>query len=229
MLEIRTTQDGSRTIYNSELNTTYHSSWGAIQESRIVFIGNGLKAFDVYPEPLHILEIGFGTGLNAWLSWRETKADSSLHIHYTGIEPFPLNRELWSELNYADTDVMSEFKKLHELIPGQRNKLDERFSVCVRNEYFQEMEFDEKYHLIYFDAFDPATQPEMWSDEVIRKCASLLIPGGIWVSYCSKGDVRRSLQDAQLEVKRLKGPPGKRQILQARKPSLPHNHDKASL
>ena len=217
MLEIRQTKDGSNTVYNSDLDTTYHSSWGALQESMAVFIENGLKAFSVLPQPLRILEIGFGTGLNAWLSWMECMKQPDLTLEYTGIEPFPVNREIWSVLEYAQSGFQ-DFKRLHEIIPGERKQLDLRFSTCIFNEQFETVQFQNKFDLIYYDAFDPATQPELWNDEMMKKCADLLSPGGIWVSYCSKGDVRRALQNSGLEVRKLKGPPGKRHILQAVKP-----------
>jgi len=217
MLEIRLTKDGSQTVYNSDLDTTYHSSWGAVQESTTVFIENGLKAFSAAPQPVNILEIGFGTGLNAGLSWMESAKNQEIDIRYTGLEPYRLKEEIWSKLDFVGIGL-TEFRKLHSIKNRERKQLGQRFSASIYESHFQEEMFSEKFDLIYYDAFDPGTQPELWDDKMMRKCADLLRPGGIWISYCSKGDVRRSLQNAGLEARKLKGPPGKRHILKATKP-----------
>jgi tRNA U34 5-methylaminomethyl-2-thiouridine-forming methyltransferase MnmC len=218
VLEVRLTGDGSHTVYNSLLDTTYHSTHGAVQESEWVFINNGLLAFDIFPKPVRLLEIGFGTGLNALLSWKETKRNPDLVIEYTGLEPFPLDPELSSAIEFQSATLNDDFQVLSRMSPGVKHGLSDRFTARISTEKFEQFEADEQFDLIYFDAFDPSTQPELWSEEQMKKCASLLAPGGIWISYSAKGDVRRSLSAAGLQVKRLTGPPFKRHILQAKKP-----------
>jgi tRNA U34 5-methylaminomethyl-2-thiouridine-forming methyltransferase MnmC len=217
LLHIFQTEDGSATLINTQLNTTYHSTHGAIQESNHVFIENGLLSLIPFHQQLTILEIGFGTGLNAWLTWEQTKLYPALNVNYTGIEPYPISNELWSNLNYAPSSLHADFCKLHELT-REAVQLSSRFNARVIHELFEHTHIQKRPHLIYYDAFGPDDQPELWSEACLSKCAELLLPGGVWVSYCAKGDVRRSLQTSGLIVERLPGPPGKRHILRAVKP-----------
>jgi tRNA U34 5-methylaminomethyl-2-thiouridine-forming methyltransferase MnmC len=219
LLHILQTEDGSSTVFNTQLKTTYHSTHGAIQESNHVYIEHGLLSLKQEASEISILEIGFGTGLNAWLTWEQTQLNASLNVNYVGIEPFPLSKEIWTNLNYAPSSQQADFYKLHELLNNEAIQLNNRFTLKVIFEKFESVRILNRPNLIYYDAFGPADQPELWNEASLSKCADLLLPGGIWISYCAKGDVRRCLQSKGLTVELLEGPPGKRHILRAIKPA----------
>ena len=215
------TKDGSHTIHVPELQATYHSVNGAITESRIVFIGSGLlfRLEQPLQPPLKILEMGFGTGLNLLLSWLAME-NRQQQVAYTALEPFPLEWEIARGLNYPRQldrpDLADFFRTVHAAGPGETLALGARFSFTKKLTSLQdELKANNRYDLVYYDAFAPLCQPELWTEEIFTKLATRMNRGAVLVTYCSKGDVRRALQAAGLIVSKLPGPPGKREMLRA--------------
>lgn len=233
MHKIIPTEDGSITLFVPELNEHYHSVHGAIQESRHIFIQAGMEHFlSAYPEmissgrPLHILEAGFGTGLNAWLTLLE--ADKlHLAVVYHSIEKYPLSREETSALNYTEMIIDGEktlFDALHCSPWEMEQSVTPNFTLCKHREDFRNIRFPAIFDLVYFDAFNPEVQPHLWTTEVFGHFYEALRPGGFLVTYCVKGIVKQALRSVGFTVKRLPGPPGKREMLRATKPeSAPGN------
>ena len=209
---IEQTADGSATLFVPELNEHYHSVKGARTESQHIFIDMGLNASEV-AEP-HILEIGFGTGLNALLTL-ETAESTQRKVHYTGIELYPLSWEMIEPLGYSDNPL---FKTLH-IIPWEEDTIiTPCFTLRKVQADFTTLTTDRSFDIIYFDAFAPEKQPEMWSQELFDRLHVIMGEKGILTTYCAKGVVRRMLQTAGFTVERLPGPPGgKREILRATK------------
>lgn len=219
--ELITTEDGSHSLFVPHLDEHYHSIHGAIQESRHVYIHSGFEACQL--QQINVLEIGFGTGLNAFLTLLES-GDANKRVQYTSLELYPLDIDSVKQLNYAqqltDDEKASLFMPLH-LAPWNRavqitpsftlHKIETNFSQP--NNLNTETLFD----VIYFDAFAPEKQPEMWSQLIFDKLFSVCKPNAIITTYCAKGVVRRMLQSAGFTVERLPGPPGKREILRGRK------------
>ena len=212
-------EDGSHTLFVPELDEHYHSIHGAIQESKHVFIETGLKALPENLKEINILEIGFGTGLNAFLTLLIAE-ETGKKINYTGLELYPLPAEIAAKLNYASIlapDKENLFRALHQ-IPWEKNdNITENFTFQKLNTSASDIDFKNTFHLVYFDAFAPEKQPELWSTEVFKKMHDALLPGGILVTYCAKGQVRRNMLEAGFIVERLPGPPHKREMLRARK------------
>lgn len=221
--EIILTKDGSHTIAVPELNVTYHSIYGAIQESLHVFIEAGLNTSGRFRRPgmLKILEAGFGTGLNALLTFIETEKTGT-KIYYETIEPYPLEEAEGKSLNYcrqlSRQDLLPFFEKLHTCGWEQEMAVTENFIFKKTRTSLINYSANQLYHLIYYDAFAPNAQPELWTKEVFDKMYSWLVPGGILVTYCCKGDVRRAMTAAGFSVEKIPGPPGKREMLRATKP-----------
>lgn len=211
------TEDGSHSLLQSELNETYHSIHGAIQESKHIFIEAGLETCKQHP--VNILEIGFGTGLNAFLTLLETEL-SGLKVYYTAIELYPLSTASASLLNYPDLLAPGKkdiFYQLHTSPWQNHIQLTRQFELYKIKDDYSSMHLSGNFDLIFFDAFSPEKQPEMWTEERFSMIYSCCNPGAILTTYCSKGDVRRALQSAGFEVERIPGPPGKREMLRARK------------
>ncbi|MCC8358423.1 tRNA (5-methylaminomethyl-2-thiouridine)(34)-methyltransferase MnmD [Salinimicrobium sediminilitoris] len=220
--EIIKTGDGSATIFIPEWNEHYHSKHGALQEALHVFIKTGFYHFleKNKPTQLSILEIGFGTGLNALLTFFEAERNE-VKVNYTGVEAYPVSAEELSALDYAE--VVSEnnasevFQKLHGTDWEKWNDISPLFSLQKEKKFFSEISESEEFDLIFFDAFGPRVQPELWSEEVFRNMYRTLKENGVLVTYSAKGDVRRAMQAAGFVVERLPGPPGKREMLRATK------------
>ena len=216
--EIAVTADGSTTLQLKELNEQYHSLNGAIQESSLVYIQHGLRHFN--KNKLNILEIGFGTGLNCLLTYASNSAYAiSKTIHYTALEPFPVAPELLEQLNYTaliQPLCDKQFKAIHLYDEIKNHSIDPTFLLTKSRQTVQDVELQTStIDLIYFDAFAPAIQPEMWTAAVFNKLYSILNPGGILVTYCAKGEVKRNLRSAGFTVESLPGPPGKREVTRA--------------
>ena len=224
---IEKTDDGSATLFVPELNEHYHSTKGARTESQHIFIDMGLKASSATTQ--HILEIGFGTGLNAWLTLEEAER-SRRNIHYTGLELYPLEWqqpaiELFKQLHTSpwEKDVQLTPHFTLRKVETDVNKWVENRERTMSNindsvTNAESPALNLSFNLIYFDAFAPEKQPEMWSQELFNRLYVLLDRDGILTTYCAKGVVRRMLQTAGFTVERLPGPPGgKREILRARK------------
>lgn len=222
---IEKTDDGSATLFVPELDEHYHSTKGARTESQHIFIDMGLKA-STAASP-RVLEIGFGTGLNAWLTLKEAES-SCREVHYTGLELYPLAWEMVEQLGYISSSEQQHaaelFKQLHTAPWEKEIRLTPHFTLLKQetdaNLLKAETDINKlsSFDVIYFDAFAPEKQPEMWSQELFNRLYVLLNKDGILTTYCAKGIIRRMLQAAGFTVERLPGPPGgKREILRARK------------
>lgn len=220
-MKLEQTADGSFTLYVPELDEHYHSVKGALTESQHIFIDMGLKHSQA-TNP-YILEIGLGTGLNCFLTYLTSK-ETGQAIHYTGIERFPLSEKVIDQLDYATLIGKGEkeiYQAIHQAAWNKEVPLSPHFSLHKIEGDFTQYSFLGKYDLIYFDAFAPEKQPEMWEQPLFDMLYELLNPGGILTTYCAKGVVRRMLQAAGFTVERLAGPPGgKREILRATKNDL---------
>lgn len=217
---IEITEDGSHTLFVPELNEHYHSTHGAIQESMHVFIDAGLR--ECKKSEINLLEIGFGTGLNAFLTLLEAEKTSK-KIDYTTLELFPLPFSEVEKLNYAQLTAPLQkemFEKIHSAEWEQWQQITLNFLLLKLKLDFsnpQNCHPSRKFDVIYFDAFAPEKQPEMWTDPIFNALYSVSNPDAILTTYCAKGSVRRMLQTAGFTVERLPGPPGKREMLRARK------------
>jgi tRNA U34 5-methylaminomethyl-2-thiouridine-forming methyltransferase MnmC len=216
------TKDGSHSISVPEMNVTYHSVDGAIQESMHVFIQAGLRDSGVFDfvGVHHVLEIGFGTGLNALLTLIEADKEKN-RIYYTAIELYPLNEAEIRELNYCEQLNQPHYKRLFEKMhQGEWEEMFEitdNFRLTKTKCSLLDFSTENSFFLIYFDAFAPDVQPELWTKEVFEKLYGMLIEDGILVTYCSKGNVRRNMQAAGFKVEKLPGTSGKRKMLRGRK------------
>lgn len=213
---------GLKTLFQAELNETYHSIYGAYQESIHVFINSGLHYFWAQnkPETTRILEVGFGTGLNAMLSFLEANKSKN-NVFYQSYETLALDYTLVQALeyqqNWSDSDEIF-FRAMHEETWNKPNKINDYFELLKVQQSILLAEPIAQNHLIYFDAFAPNKQSELWSEDIFKKMYKALIPGGYLVTYTAKGEVKRTLKLVGFEVERIDGPPGKRHMLRARKP-----------
>lgn len=218
---IEKTADGSHTLFVPELQEHYHSVNGAIQESLHVFIEAGLRYCQ--KKEVRIFEIGLGTGLNALLTLLEAKA-SGRTIYYTGIEKYPVTLLVSNSLNYANLieseNESGSFKSIQLVKWNHEIEIDKSFFLTKLNADLTDYSFPENagFDLVYFDAFAPEKQPEMWYQNIFEKIYKAMSPEGILVTYCAKGEVRRRMQRCGFLVERLPGPPGKREMLRAVKP-----------
>jgi tRNA U34 5-methylaminomethyl-2-thiouridine-forming methyltransferase MnmC len=219
--QVITTADGSSTVSIPEMNVTYHSTHGAIQESMHVFIQAGLNQALSRYSSISILEMGFGTGLNALLTLIESEAVKK-PVHYSAIELYPLEPEQIKTLNYCEQldrkDLIQSFEILH-ISPWEEDIQITEYLTLYKSGTdllkFETPRSGQLFHIIYFDAFAPTAQPELWTSAVFEKLFALLSLGGLLVTYCSKGDVRRAMQSAGFRVEKLTGPPGKREMVRA--------------
>lgn len=221
--ELVTTADGSQSISDGRTGETYHSINGAITESRLVFISNGLEFFKTKTasRKIAVLEIGFGTGLNAWLSLLKA-TEWKRQIVYTALEAFPLEIVLAEKLTYAESAEKQrdkqKFMALHLSDWGKPVQLDEFFLLTKIQQDLSEFSGEvSSFDVIYFDAFSPNAQPELWTEEIFSRLFHSLKSGGVLVTYSSRGLVKHALRSAGFTVKRLPGPPGKRHVIRALK------------
>ncbi|UFH34260.1 tRNA (5-methylaminomethyl-2-thiouridine)(34)-methyltransferase MnmD [Flavobacterium acetivorans] len=216
--EIIQTHDGSTTIHIKEWDECYHSKHGAIQEAQHVFIKNGLSLFQ--NKEVSILEIGFGTGLNAFITFLEARKMNQ-SIHYIGVEAYPISTEELVSMNYVEElDANGEkeiFEKMHQSNWDEKVELSDHFSLEKRKQFFQEIEDTGQYDLIYFDAFGYRVQPELWSTAIFSKMFASLKDKGILVTYAARGVIKRSMIEAGFTVEKMAGPPGKREMFRATK------------
>jgi len=213
------TEDGSHSLFVPSLNETYHSRHGAVQESQHVFIKSGLEKLLEKTNDVRLLEVGFGTGLNIWLTLKALLGKDA-KANCTTLETFPLDRETYSSLNFADDssdELKNYFASIHETHWNESVAITNHFSLEKVQSSFQDFSTDKKFNLVYYDAFGPPVQPELWEPSIFEKMATLMEQGGILVTYCAKGQVRRNMEASGFSVERLKGPPGKREMLRATK------------
>ncbi|MFD2513112.1 tRNA (5-methylaminomethyl-2-thiouridine)(34)-methyltransferase MnmD [Pontibacter locisalis] len=221
-LEIRQTKDGSNTLYVPELNEHYHSVHGALQESLHVFIKHGLEDVLQSKKDIKILEVGFGTGLNAILTYPFALAKKAF-IQYDTLEKFPLEEEVVNQLHFENAilnpELFEVFQQMHSAPWNEPVDIIPYFTLQKIHETLEEFcPPDAYYDIVYFDAFAPEKQPELWSDEMFAKLYKATRPGGVLVTYCAKGSFKRSLKAAGFEVEALPGPPGKREMTRGIKP-----------
>ena len=204
---IKLTNDGSTTVYSDCFNQYYHSIFGAKTESEWVFINLGLRyAFEIF-EDINVFEMGFGTGLNALLT-SEVCLESERKIDYTTLEAFPLAEEMINELSFDST-------AFHEADWEHWVEINAFFNFFKHKSSLEDYQTSNRFNLIYYDAFAPSSQPELWTQETFEKVASFISPGGILTTYCSKSYVQRNLRASGFEVERHPGPPRKREVLRA--------------
>lgn len=221
-VEVKQTNDGSNTLFVPELNEHYHSVHGALQEALHVFIKHGLEPVIANATaPVKLLEIGFGTGLNAILTLQTFLAQKH-SVVYDSLEKYPLPEEMVAQLHFENfilnPELLDYFKKLHAAPWNVEIPVTPNFRLQKLEADLQKFTFpDNTYDLIYFDAFAPEKQPELWTETIFQKMSNALKPGGVLVSYCAKGSFKRSLKAAGLQVEALPGPPGKREMTRARK------------
>ncbi len=218
--QIIITADGSKTIHFPEWNESYHSKHGALQEAKHVYIQSGLAYhIEKYAsKTINLLEIGFGTGLNAMLSYLFAK-EKNININYHSLEKYPLQSSALKELNYTEffTKESDVFEKLHSTKWELSTEINSSFTLKKIETDLKHFQSESVYDLIYFDAFGPRVQPVLWEKTILQNMYNALKTNGIWVTYSCKGQVKRDLQAIGFHVEKIHGPPGKREMLRATK------------
>ncbi|MCB0562911.1 MAG: tRNA (5-methylaminomethyl-2-thiouridine)(34)-methyltransferase MnmD [Phaeodactylibacter sp.] len=220
MSKIFETQDGSHSIISDSFGESYHSKYGAIQESTHVFIHSGLFHRIQGAKQLSVLEIGFGTGLNALLTLQEANK-RQLPVYYEAVEAYPISVEEAKQLNYPDLieeQVAGTFLQMHEMAWNEPQQITPYFSFLKKQSRFEQLRYQNAFDVIYFDAFAPNAQPELWEEEILQIMYNALKENGVLTTYCAKGVVKRCLKGVGFIVESLKGPPGKREMTRAVKP-----------
>jgi tRNA U34 5-methylaminomethyl-2-thiouridine-forming methyltransferase MnmC len=220
-LKLIVTEDGSHSIYHEGLKETYHSAQGAFKESIHVFMLYGLDSWlmkNPRKKPIRVFEVGFGTGLNAWLTlvWAE---QNQIPVLYHTIEPFPLDDEIYSQLNYGDIDdgifhYKAYLKRLHKASWNEGVVMSEYFNMKKEQTSLEEVKLYPT-DIVFYDAFSPSKQPELWTKEILKKATAQLNPGGVLTTYCAQGELKKNLAEIGLEVETLPGPPGKKEMTRA--------------
>jgi tRNA U34 5-methylaminomethyl-2-thiouridine-forming methyltransferase MnmC len=215
------TRDGSFTLRSEQLDVFHHSVHGAVQESKHVFIEMGLKRLSA--SHINVLEVGLGTGLNALLTWLHVSEHGG-QVRYTALEPYPVPHEVVMDIDHPGAvgrpELSDAFIAMMSVPPDVELDVTDAFTFVRSTTSALELSDVSRFDMVYFDAFAPRTQPELWTPDVFRRMHNALRPGGILVTYCAKGNVRRAMLAAGFTVERLPGPPGKRQMLRATRPLL---------
>ncbi len=223
--KIITTSDGSKTIQIEDWNEQYHSIHGALNEANHVFLKHGLLFFfnelasttSHSTTEVNILEIGFGTGLNAFLTLVEAEK-LNLKINYVGVEAYPVEMDEITQLNYTDLISIAHkntFEKMHQTPWEEEESISQNFQLQKQQKFFKEIKSEAEYNIIYFDAFGARVQPDLWTEDIFCIMFQALKENGVLVTYSAKGSVRRAMQAVGFKVERLPGPPGKREMLRA--------------
>lgn len=213
MNRLEETKDKSLTIYSEAFAQTYHSIHGAISESKHVFIENGLAKMSEFKTNITVFEMGFGTGLNAALT-RKYALDKGLSIQYIGVEKFPLAREIYENFNTNEEDIDKLILEMHHAEWNIPVKMA-NFDFCKLKSDILTLACDTKIDVLYYDAFSPSAQPELWSEELFHKLYEWINPSGMLITYCAKGQVKRNLKAAGFKVESPPGPTGKREMTRA--------------
>ena len=214
-LEIQTTADGSTTIYLPDMDEHYHSVNGAVIESLHIYIGNGLLAHS--GKVLSLLEIGFGTGLNA-IQTLITCENQKIKLHYTTYEKYPLNQKITDQLNFdLEEKYLALYRQIHQAEWNRPVEITPQFTIHKIEADLTNEKIFGNFDVVYFDAFAPDKQPDLWNEVIFKNIYDRMNENGILVTYCAKGVVRRLLNSIGFTTFRLPGPPGKREILQAKK------------
>ena len=210
------TEDGSHSMLSKEHGVSYHSKHGAIQETQHVFI-NAAFRHKLPATSLSILDIGFGTGLNAYMTFLETKK-MQIVVNYTAIEAYPISLDAARALNYSTLlkqNSPDDFLKLHELDWEKKHPISDFFIFTKNKKRLESLDFNNQFDLIYFDAFAPNSQPELWQENILRKMFEALKVGGVLTTYCAKGVVKRTFKKVGFAIEAIPGPPGKREMTRA--------------
>jgi tRNA U34 5-methylaminomethyl-2-thiouridine-forming methyltransferase MnmC len=213
------TRDGSHTLYDQKLKSHFHSMHGAIRESDHIFIKNGLHYIHQQKSEVKIFEFGFGTGLNAYLTYLYSK-NYRISIDYAAVEAYPIEWSLIQQLNYPnllteDEEQQKPFYLMHNSDWGQRIEFNTSFQFIKHHSHWMQFEMKDSYDLIYFDAFDPRVQPELWMNHSLMKLYDCMNLNAILTTYCAQGHFKRNLKHIGFEVEVLQGPPGKREMIRA--------------
>ncbi|MES2518452.1 MAG: tRNA (5-methylaminomethyl-2-thiouridine)(34)-methyltransferase MnmD [Bacteroidota bacterium] len=214
MERLRITDDGFTTLYSTEFGQFYHSVRGAMAETQLVYIELGLLAKAQKIKEINVLEIGFGTGLNALVTILEAQKHN-LKIHYTTLEPFPISEEDVILLNYQDELHSQLLKNLHQTKWGEQVEINPHFTLRKIKTTLQDFSTDTLFDVVYYDAFAPSSQPELWTEDIFKKVASITQKGGFLTTYCSKTVVRKAMQVAGFTVEKHQGMWGKREVVRA--------------
>ena len=215
-LSVKITADGSYTIFNKDLNEHYHSIHGAKQEANHVFIKNGLNYFieNYNVKTINLLEVGFGTGLNCWLTIQHLAKIKNCHkLNYFGVDPKPIDIKMIEKLNHQGQNEI--YSLIHESDWNKTIKITTNISLVKTSKNIQNFNHSNHFQIIYFDAFGPRVEEKLWNKDVLKLMYNFLDKNGIMVTYCAKGQVRRDLLEIGFKVERLPGPPGKREMLRA--------------
>ncbi|MHA7131549.1 tRNA (5-methylaminomethyl-2-thiouridine)(34)-methyltransferase MnmD [Algoriphagus namhaensis] len=220
-IKIITTEDGSHSLYHEGLKETYHSFHGAFRESIHVFMLYGLDSWlmqNPNKKPIRVFEVGFGTGLNAWLSlvWAE---QNRVPMLYHTIEPFPLEEEIYSQLNYGEMDesiahYRPYLQQLHRAAWDSGTVMSEYFNMKKEQTTLEEVQLYPM-DVVFYDAFAPKKQPELWEKQLFEKIYHMMRPGAVLTTYCATGQLRRDLADIGFQVEKQPGPPGKKEMTRA--------------
>lgn len=219
-VEIIATKDGSHSLFREDLNETYHSTHGAEAESRYVFMKMGLDYLRENNLPIRILEVGFGTGLNALLAL-EYQLNHKVKIEYHTLEPFPLSAEIYEQLNYTDTiqfeGSKAAFSKLHSSSDNEEQRFGTDFLFTKYYQKLEDFNSNSPFTVIFFDAFAPSKQADMWTIEQLQHVYNLTDTNGVFTTYCAQGQFKRNLKAVGYETEELPGPPGKKEMTRGRK------------
>jgi tRNA U34 5-methylaminomethyl-2-thiouridine-forming methyltransferase MnmC len=214
-IQLERTTDGSLTVRDLETGSTYHSKHGARTESEHVFIDAGLRLkLQSNPTNLSVLEMGLGTGLNAFLT-AQVVLDKEVEVVYEALEALPLEEQIWSEVVKNESVNPELFRAIHQASWGVSNGLTPNFTLTKQLIRVQDFRTKVHFDLIYYDAFEPDVQPELWTKEIFEMLFEITAKHGVLVPYCAKGQVRRNLQAVGYIVERIPGPPFKREMLRA--------------
>lgn len=216
IISIILTSDQSHTLYSEKFKATYHSIHGAVQESMHVFIKHGLQYYleKNLVKQLSVLEVGFGTGLNTFLTYINTK-DVDVMIDYHTIEAYPITLADALKLNYASDFLRTDkfyFEKIHQQDWNSITNVTDKFCLTKHLSLLESFDVNQKFDLIYFDAFSPVEQPELWTESIFKKMHDLLNPNGVLVTYCAQGQMKRNMKRVGFSLESLPGPPGKREM-----------------
>lgn len=217
MADLFVTQDGSHSLHSDQYGVSYHSKYGAITETQHVFINAGLRHKSANLKKLSVLEIGFGTGLNAYMTLLES-VNSDLQIEYVTYEAFPISMTQVKELNYTEqlqSKFHPSFEEMHLVPSGKKTELLPSFLFQKFIASFEEINYQNQFDVIYFDAFAPTSQPELWEAPMLQKMYEALKSGGVLTTYCAKGVVKRTLKAIGFAIEAIPGPPGKREMTRA--------------
>ncbi len=221
-MQLFITNDGSHTVINEGLNITYHSKYGAIQESQHVFLEAGLQYFfqNNIKRPIQVFEMGFGTGLNALLAL-DFSNKNKVHVQYHAVETDKVTTQIIEQLNYKQAlNLNSELTELHYAAWDKQESYWDYFTLHKQYINLHQFEAQQQYDVVFYHAFTPAAQPDLWTSEVFARIYNMMADDGVLVTYCCKSEVRRTMQAVGFEVHKIAGPPGKREMLRAIKKGI---------